>query len=69
MSDSLFRPWNIIDHTDPKKGGYIEIRGAHDESICQLFPHAGRGGIGVTAALRIADAIVAYVGSGTAGKP
>jgi hypothetical protein len=64
MTDMLFRPWRVVDHTHSKHGGYIEIRGANDESICQMFPHAGRGGIGVENARRIAQAIVSYVGDG-----
>ena len=58
IDDLIFRPWKVIDHSNESRGGYIEVRGANDESICQLFPLAGKGGVGVEAARRIARAIV-----------
>jgi hypothetical protein len=45
-------PWTIEDYTNEKRGGYISIRGPNGEAICDIFPHAGKGGVGIEVALQ-----------------
>jgi hypothetical protein len=63
MSESMAtpRPWKIIDYADERRGGYIEIRGPNDEAIATIFPHAGKGGVGVETARMNAALIVRLV--------
>lgn len=65
-------PWTIHElgavRGRPDDGpSYIEIRGPNGEAICTIFPHAGRGGVGVQEARANAAAIIS-AGIRTQGK-
>lgn len=53
------KPWRIVDSLNERKGtGYIHIQGPNGEKICDIFPYAGVGGLGLEAARAVAEMIV-----------
>ncbi len=53
------RPWSMVDsinHTE--RHGYIHIKAADGTKVCDIFPFAGTGGIGVHAARATAKFII-----------
>ncbi len=58
-SDLPHGPWKIADSIDESETkGYIHIAGINGEKICDIFPFAGRNGVGVKTARKIAEIIV-----------
>ncbi len=58
-ADIPSRPWKIIDSiNEDETKGFIHIAGANGEKVCDIFPFAGVGGIGVIAARKVASIII-----------
>lgn len=61
MSEPTKGPWQAVE-TGHVKGlpgpAYISIIGPNGEKICDIFPHAGKGGAGLDAARANARLIV-----------
>lgn len=58
MMKTTNRPWSVVDFTNGKTKGWIEIRGPNGEKVATIFPWAGEGCVGVDVARENAAMIV-----------
>lgn len=53
----MMMSWKIVDYCDDKKG-YIRVLDAADKTVCNIFPFAAVGGVGIDKARENARKIV-----------